>query len=71
MVACSEDEPKVQVGCSTGMRDGKRQLVSCGTKEQYLAGSNVAAGGVSWFGNYTQHQWEPAKNCKECEDKYW
>jgi hypothetical protein len=69
LLSCSED-PGPQMGCSTGVRDGKRHLLRCSTFDEHIAGNNVARGGISYFGNYSQHQWEKVKNCKECEDKY-
>ena len=69
--SCKEEDPGPQLGCSTGMRDGERKLLRCCTQKEHLAGNNEAAGGVSYFNNYTQHQWEPVSNCKKCEDKYW
>jgi hypothetical protein len=67
--ACQED-PGPQMGCSTGIRDGERKLLRCSTKEEHLAGSNVNAGGVSYFQNYTRHEWEPVRDCQICYDKY-
>ena len=71
LLGCSEDEPNgPEMGCSTGMRDGKRHLLRCSTRDQHLAGNNEAAGGISYFANYTNWQWEPVKNCQICYDKY-
>ena len=72
LFGCSKaSDPAPATGCWTGMRDGKRQLIDCCLKKEYLAGNNVAAGGVSWCVNYTQWQWEPNRTCKQCQDKYW
>lgn len=63
LFSCSEEDETLK-GCSTGIRDGKRQLIRCATKEQHLAGNNVAAGGVGYFANYKNPQWEKCDQCK-------
>lgn len=63
-------DPAPLTGCWTGMRDGKRQLIDCCLKNEYLAGNNVAAGGVSWCVNYTDWKYEPSLTCQTCQDKY-
>lgn len=66
-IACNQEDPGPQMGCSTGMRNGTRHLLRCCTREQWLAGNNEAAGGISYFQNYTDHQWKSVKDCKECQ----
>lgn len=64
-VSCSEDdEPKKEVKCLTGVNnDGDRVFIRCATKEQYLAGNNVAQGGTANWTNYKGHKWEECDNC--------
>lgn len=69
--SCQQDDYVPKTGCQTGIRDGVRKLMRCCSKQEHLAGNNVAAGGISYFSNYTNQQLEPAGSCKECQDKYW
>jgi len=69
LLSCQEEDNGPRMGCSIGMRDGRIRLLRCCTREEHAAGNNVAAGGISYFGNYTQHQWIEVSNCNEC-DKY-
>jgi hypothetical protein len=71
MFSCSEEAPEPQMGCITGVSksdpSGERVSMGCRTREQFLAGDNVSAGGVSYFGNYTQHQWKAVSDCDKCK----
>lgn len=73
VAACNEEEGP-EMGCWTGIpKSGgtERVLISCCEKKTYAAGNNEEAGGIGYSINYTDWKWEPAKNCKECEDKWW
>jgi hypothetical protein len=62
---CSEKEdPKPSEGCLTGINnDGVRVQIRCCTREEYLAGSNVNAGGTASWESYTGHKWELCDSC--------
>ena len=66
LFSCSEDEPETLQGCLTGVHKlgTDRELIRCCTREEYLAGSNVNAGGTANWSNYTKHQWEKCDQCK-------
>lgn len=68
-MGCTKEEAGPQMGCMTGIPKGytNRGLIRCCTKEQYLAGSNVAAGGIASFTNYTSVTWTPVANCSDCK----
>ena len=70
---CAREEGGPKVGCVTGISKstGELELVRCCTYEEYAAGSNTSAGGIAYWSNYTAHKWEDAKNCEECQNKYW
>lgn len=64
-----DDEPEgPQMGCLTGVVKGgtSRVLIRCCTKEEYLAGGNVNAGGTSNWSNYESHQWVKVDKCGDC-----
>jgi hypothetical protein len=64
-VGCSEKQDPTNQGCLTGVNsDGNRVLIRCCTKDQYLAGSNVNAGGTAIWPNYSGHKWESCQDCK-------
>lgn len=69
-LSCSEDGEKgPQIGCMTGLpKSGgtDRELIRCCTKEQALAGDNVAAGGIARAKNYKNISWTPVNDCSEC-----
>jgi hypothetical protein len=67
LLSCSEDDNGPQMGCSIGTRDGRVHLLRCATFDEYIAGNNIERGGISYFGNYSNHQWVKVKDCKECE----
>lgn len=71
-ISCSEEDMP-ETGCVTGipLNGGDRVLVRCCTRAEFNAAANVAAGGVSYFWNYTDHQYEAGKTCKQCQDKWW
>lgn len=64
--SCSDDDPTSETGCLTGIPSGStdRVLIKCATREQFLAGSNVSAGGTSSWNAFTQHQWAKCSDCK-------
>jgi hypothetical protein len=64
--ACSDDEPKSDQGCLTGIPQGTntRVLIRCSTNKEYLAGSNTSAGGTASWNQYTVHQWAKCDDCK-------
>ena len=67
LAACSgEDEDPSGNGCLTGINksSGQRELIRCCTKEEYLAGSNVSAGGTANWNSYTGHSWAVCDDCK-------
>lgn len=67
--SCSDDDDP-EMGCMTGIpKSGgtHRELIKCCTRDQYLAGSNVKAGGDARFSNYNTVQWTPADDCSECQ----
>lgn len=66
LAGCSEDPEVVKTGCHTGVDkfSGQREFIRCATKEQFNAGSNVNAGGISYWNSYTGHKWELCDNCK-------
>jgi hypothetical protein len=68
-MGCAKEEAGPQMGCMTGIPKGytNRGLIRCCTKEQYLAGNNVAAGGIASFTNYTSVTWTPISNCSDCK----
>jgi len=70
--ACNEPDfdPGLPVGCATGIKDGKRQLMRCCTEKEFNAGNNVSVGGFAAFLKYTDRKWEQEKNCKTCYLKY-
>lgn len=61
-----EDEPETDQGCMTGVPVGLNYSVHirCCTKQQYLAGNNVNAGGTANWASYTDHKWEKCSSCK-------
>lgn len=66
--SCSEDEdPGEQFGCFTGIHksDTERVLVFCSKAKDVNEKKQQP-----YVKNYTDYRWEPAKNCKECEDKW-
>lgn len=64
--SCSEDDDPSGNGCLTGVNksSGQRELIRCCTKEEYLAGSNVSAGGTANWNSYTGHSWAVCDDCK-------
>ena len=69
---CHEDEkgPYDGMGCMTGVYKGgssDRVSMGCHTHKTFLAGNNVAAGGLPYAGNYTQVRWEQVDDCSECK----
>lgn len=64
--SCSDDDPETENGCLTGIPTGAtdRVLIKCSTREQYLAGNNVSAGGTASWNAYTGHQWAKCNDCK-------
>jgi len=69
LAGCSED-PGPQMGCMTGIPkvgDPVRTFMRCCTKQEYLAGNNVERGGISYFSNYTDHEWKPVSDCSKCD----
>ena len=67
--ACKEEDNGPQMGCMTGIPKGytNRGLIRCCTREQYLAGSNVAAGGTPSFKDFTSIKWEATSDCAKCK----
>ena len=67
-VACSENET-VQMGCQTGILKGTttRVTIRCCTQEEHFAGDNVANGGTKLFTYYSNVQWQPIDDCKNCQ----
>lgn len=61
-ISCKEDD--TLMGCSTGVRNGSRELIRCATKQQHLAGNNISAGGVKHFTAFTNTKWEKCDQCK-------
>lgn len=70
LLACKEDgpdpQPQTDKGCMTGISksSGKLELIRCCTNAEFLAGSNVGAGGTSQYEAYTNHKWE---RCSQCQ----
>lgn len=66
---CREDEGP-QYGCQTGIPKADpsrgRVFIRCCTEKEHQAGSNVNIGGISGFSKYTQVQWQPIDDCKNC-----
>lgn len=63
--SCSEDETEPKTRCLYGIdTGGVRYFMRCCTKQQYLAGSNVAAGGTANWNNYPYHEWKECDRCK-------
>lgn len=73
LVSCKEEDgidpnDPDQKGCMTGVSksSGQRVNLRCCTQQEYLAGSNVNAGGYAHWTNYTQHEWKAVANCSAC-----
>jgi hypothetical protein len=65
LASCSEDDKGPETKCLTGENStGTRVFIKCLTREQYLAGSNVQAGGSPEWNYYIRHEWEECDNCK-------
>lgn len=70
LLACKEEDPAPQQqvtdkGCQSGKTSkGDWVFLRCATYEQFQAGSNVSQGGISNFGNYTDHKWEKCSQCQ-------
>lgn len=62
--AC-EEEPESNIGCMTGIPKGQnyRVQIRCCTKQEYLAGNNVNAGGTSNWTSYEDHEWAKCGAC--------
>lgn len=69
LTSCSEENTS-NLGCVRGISksnpNGGLVRVRCCTREEFLAGSNVNQGGVSYWSSYTNHKWEPVNDCSEC-----
>lgn len=63
-LSCS-DEEESNIGCLTGILKGTnyRVTIRCCTRQEYLAGNNVNAGGTSNWTDYTSHDWEKCSAC--------
>lgn len=62
----SEDQdPNAGTGCMTGIPKGQnyRVQIRCCTRQEFLAGNNVNAGGTSNWTSYTDHDWEKCSAC--------
>jgi len=76
IVLSCKDEPSIdannpdQIGCLKGVNKNSPGsspvLIRCCTKREYLAGSNVNAGGTANWTNYTNHQWTAVASCGVC-----
>lgn len=71
-ISCNkvEFDPGPPQGCSTGIRDGRRQLIRCATQKEHNAGNYVPSGGTITFTKYTDWKWEPTISCDACKIKY-
>lgn len=71
--ACSDEEEKGRyegMGCMTAIpKSGgtTRVQLRCCTYQEFLAGDNVAGGGVPYFANYKEHKWDQVDDCSECQ----
>lgn len=60
-----EINPSNERRCITGINSkGERVFIRCATMEQFMAGSNVNAGGTANFANFKGHKWEGCERCK-------
>lgn len=67
LLFCScEEEEVTDLGCQTGIYKGTtdRVFMRCATRQQYMAGDNVNAGGISYSRNYDHQKWEKCDRCK-------
>jgi hypothetical protein len=65
-LSCKDDNEQKPIGCFTGERNGKRELLECSVEKDYR---QVTSSLPEWP-NHNKYKWEPAKNCQECYDKY-
>jgi hypothetical protein len=66
LFACEGESLDSPIGCFTGVRNGKRELLKCDVEKDYYQNSSS----LPQWPNHTQYKWEQAKNCQECNDKY-
>jgi len=67
VIVCACTEPETDQGCLTGIpKSGGtgRILIRCSTRQEYLAGNNVGAGGTVSWDSFISHEWEKCDDCK-------
>lgn len=67
-VGCEEEEdPNAGTGCLTAYpkagAEADRFTIRCCTRQEFLAGSNVSAGGTANWTLYAGHKWEKCSDC--------
>jgi len=70
LLSCKNEsvEPVPSLGCARAIsKTTGAAMARCCTREEFLAGSNVSAGGVPYYNNYKDWTWAVVATCKECQ----